>query len=218
MASTENPMSGQESLQIIQQMIQAAKREQKDDGKGWILWGWLLFAASIGTIFSLQYRWLPTFFFWNAFGLASILLGIFAASKVIFFNRKHPEVRTYTLEIFRKLNIGFFISLFFIILAANLGIHPIRSFPLLMSLYGFWILIYGALLNFRPSMIGAYIMWALAFAALFLPRVIDTPVNDQSKIFMWVMVLHALGVLCGYIIPGHIANNEFRKLARKSKN
>jgi MFS family permease len=214
----ENEMTQQESLQIIQQMIQSAKQEQKDDGKGWIIWGWMLFIASVATIPNLVYKWLPTFFFWNAFGAASIVLGIFAAGKVIFF-RKNKPVKTYTHDIFRKLNAGFFVSLMFIIIATNIGISPIIGFPLMMSLYGFWILIYGSMLNFKPSIIGAYIMWALAFIALFIPRIVDSPVDDQTKLFMWVMALHALGILCGYIIPGHIAKSEFKKVsARQSTN
>ncbi len=210
MLREEKPLSGHDSLLIIQQMIDTAKQEQKGDGMGWILWGWLLLAASIGTILNLQYQWLSTFFFWNAFGLAAVFLGIFAAGKVIFF-KKTDGVKTYTSEIFKKLNVGFFISLLFIIVATNVGVSPLRGFPLMMSLYGFWSLIHGALLNFKPSIIGAYIMWVLAFVALFIPRIIEAPVNDQSYLFTWVMVLHALGVICCYLIPGHLANNEFRK-------
>jgi hypothetical protein len=63
-------------------------------------------------------------------------------------------------------------------------------------------LIYGAVLNFKPSIIGAYITWAFAFASLFVDR------------FDYTMLLHAAAVLCGYIIPGHIANREFNKVKR----
>jgi len=66
-------------------------------------------------------------------------------------------------------------------------------------------LIYGTALNFRPSVIGAYVSWAIGFAALFM------------KTFEHVMMLHGLAVLAGYIIPGHIAYNEFKKLKRKEK-
>lgn len=38
-------LTSEESLLIIQQMISTAKKERKDDGKGWIVWGWLLLAA-----------------------------------------------------------------------------------------------------------------------------------------------------------------------------
>ena len=75
------------------------------------------------------------------------------------------------------------------------------GFAILMSTYAFWVLIYGAALNFRPSIVGAYIIWAIAFIALFI------------KSLEWIMLLHALAVLMGYIVPGHLANKEFKKKA-----
>ena len=59
----EKKLSEQESLLIIQQMIQTAKQEQKDDGKGWILWGWLLFAVSVFTFINLKTQWFSNYFF-----------------------------------------------------------------------------------------------------------------------------------------------------------
>jgi MFS family permease len=201
----EKRISEQESLLIIQQMIHAAKAEQKDDGKGWILWGWLLFFASIFTYLNLKFNWVSTFFFWNVFGVITLLLISYEIARFYLFKRKE-KVRTYTKDLFEKLNIGFFFSLMLIILSMNLGISPLKGFGLLLGLYGFWILIYGAVLNFKPSIIGAYITWAFAFATLF--------VNE----FEWTMILHAAAVLCGYIIPGHIAYREFNKVNQEAKN
>ncbi len=202
----DEKMTEQESLQIIQQMIQTAKLEQKDDGKGWIIWGWLIFLASIFTYLNLQFEWVSTFFFWNVFGVFTLVLLAYEIIKDFVVKRKE-RVRTYTNDLFKKLNIGFAISLFLIIFSMNLSegslvVHPIKGFALLLGLYGFWILIYGAVLNFKPSIFGAYITWAFAFASLF--------VNS----FEWTMLLHAAAVLCGYIIPGHIANKEFNKEKR----
>jgi hypothetical protein len=192
-------MTEQESLQIIQQMIQTAKNEQKDDGKGWIIWGWLIFLASVFTFINLKYEWLSVFFFWNVFGIFTlVLLGYETVQHLL--KRRKEKVRTYTKDLFDKLNIGFVISLMLIILSMNLGVDPKKGFALLLGLYGFWILIYGAVLNFKPSIIGAYITWALAFASLFV------------KSFEYTMLLHAIAVLCGYIIPGYMANKEFNKI------
>lgn len=202
----EKEMNEHESLLIIQQMIDTAKQEQKDDGKGWIIWGWMLFLSSILTVLNLRFNWFQTFFFWNIFGFVTLaaLLYETIASLV---KRSRQKVKTYTREIFEKLNKGFFISLMFIIVAMNIGISPMKGFPLLMSLYAFWILIYASILNFKPSMIGAYAMWAIAFIALFV------------KTFEQVMLLHSAGVLCGYIIPGYIANKKFKEVVeRKSTN
>lgn len=195
----EKQISGQESLMLIQQMIDTAKKEQKDDGRGWIIWGWMLFLASLLTIFNMRFHWFQPFFFWNVFGIITILTMTYESVQNLFI-RKRERVRTYTKDLFQKLNWGFFISLMFIIVAINVGISPLYGFPLLINLYAFWILIYGSALNFKPSVIASFITWVLGFAALF------------CKNFETVMLLHALAVLAGYIIPGHIANREFKKL------
>jgi hypothetical protein len=207
----EKQLTEQESLSIIRQMINSAKKEQKDDGRGWIIWGWMLFFTSVLTLLNMRFDWYQTFIFWNVFGIITIVYFIYETIKFFFF-KKTEKVRTYTGDLLAKLNIGFFISLMFIIISINVGARIMDNiatvnigFSLLISLYAFWILIYGTALNFKPSIIGAYVSWAIGLVALFL--------NDFEK----VMALHALAVLCGYIIPGHIANREFNKLHSKDK-
>jgi hypothetical protein len=194
----DKALSEQESFRLIEQMISTAKKEQRDDGKGWIVWGWMIFLASVFTCINLHAKWFSPFFFWNGFGFVAIAIGLFETIKHFFF-KKAESVRTYTKDIHQKLNTGFFISLLLIILSMNLGVDPTKGFALLLGLYGFWILIYGTILNFRPSILGAYLTWAFAFASLFV------------KSFEYTMLLHAAAVLCGYIIPGHLANREFNK-------
>ena len=194
----ERKISEAESLLLIQQMIATAKAEQKDDGKGWIVWGWLLFLASIFTYLNQLFDWVNTFFFWNLFGLATLVLIGYEIYQ-FFFGKKKLRVKTYTNDLFQKLNVGFFISLMLIIVSINVGVSPLKGFALLLGLYGFWILIYGAVLNFKPSIIGAYITWGFAFASLFV------------KQFEYTMLLHAAAVLCGYSIPGHLAHAAFKK-------
>jgi len=192
-------LTSEESLQLIQQMIQIAKQEQKDDGKGWILWGWLLFAASVFTFINVRLRWVSTYFFWNAFGIVTICFLIYGTGRY-FFSKKTKGTKTYTGDLLHKLNIGFCISIIFITVAINIGIlSPMVAFPLLVNIYGFRILIHGATLNFKPFVVGAYVAWLFGLIGLFV------------KTFDWIMLTHAAAVLCGYIIPGHIANNEFKK-------
>lgn len=213
----EKQLTETEGLLLIQQMIGMAKKEQKDDGKGWILWGWLLFLASILTVLNLHTRWFNTFFFWNLFGFATLLIfGYDLVTKYVL--KRTTKVKTYTGDLLSRLNAGFFISLLFIIVAINVGSRVIIKrygmqdmtfvnigFALLINLYAFWILVYGTALNFRPSVVGAYITWALGFVALF------------AGDFEQVMILQALAVLAGYIIPGHLANREFHKEQRAVK-
>ena len=203
-------ISEKESLFIIEQMIATAKQEQKDDGKGWILWGWLLFATSILTYVNLYFNWFSESFFWNIFGIISIIILGYASIRYFFF-KKVRRVKTYTRDLFEKLNIGFFIFITFIILSMNMGVGPVKGFALLIALYGFWVLIYGTALNFRPSIIAAFITWAIGLVALIIHKL----ENSTEEQFKWIMILHAMAVLCGYIIPGHMANKEFKKINRK---
>ncbi len=213
----EKNISELESFSLIQQMIQTAKKEQRDSGIGWIVWGWMLFLASILSVVNIHFSWVQMFFFWNAFGIVTLVYFLFKITRFFFF-RKKSRVKTYTADLFNKLNAGFFISLIFVILSINIASRALYSkygayeitpvnigFALLINLYAFWVLIYGTALNFRPSIIGAYCTWAVGITALFM------------KTFEQVMLLHALAVLIGYIIPGHIAYKEFKKLNRKDK-
>src|SRR5688572_13605742 len=95
----EKQISGHESLLIIQQMINTAKKEQKDDGKSWIIWGWLLFVASIFTWINLYTKWVSVFFFWTGVGLITLLIGMIEVVRDNFF-RKRKKVRTYTKDLF----------------------------------------------------------------------------------------------------------------------
>ena len=132
--STDN-LSGEQSLQIIQDMIRSAKQEQKDNGMGWIIWGWMLFLASALTVLNLHIKLMQTFFFWNIFGSATIVMLIVSAIRNN--QKKIHRVTTYTKEVFDKLNIGFTMTLMVIIVAMNVSIGPISGFALLTALYGF---------------------------------------------------------------------------------
>jgi len=209
----EKNLSEQESLQIIQQMIQTAKQEQKDDGVGWIIWGWLLFFASIFTWLNIQYHWFSEIaLFWDAVGICVVLYWVYRMINY-FSGRSREKVKTYTADLFAKLNSGFFIFLLLIIFSMNIPVHgvpPAKGFTLLIGLYGFWMLVYGTALNFKPSIIAAYITWVIAFAGLFIYKIEPTERGE----FQLVMLIHALAALIGYIIPGHLANKEFKKLKK----
>lgn len=43
----KNDFTQKESLALIEQMIGAARNEHRENGMGWLIWGWLLFIASI---------------------------------------------------------------------------------------------------------------------------------------------------------------------------
>ena len=193
------PFSEQASIRLIHEMISLAKQEQQEDGSGWILWGWLLLVVSICSYLNQALGWaFYPYFFWIAFGILSSGYFIFLIIRFTFL-KKRKGTKTYTTDLIQKLNLAFMVSVAFIVLALNLGsIGVVPGFALLINLYGIRTLIQGAALGSRPFVIGAWLCWALGFVGLFAQR------YDQ------IMLIHAAAVLCGYIIPGHLANYSFK--------
>src|SRR5438309_1862027 len=124
----DKQLTEQDSLMLIRQMISTAKKEQVDNGSGWIIWGWMIFGASFFSFLNMRLHWhLNQYLFWNGFGVLTIVFLIFRVIRY-FFLKKKSRVVTYTSDLFSKLNIGFTISLFFIITAINVGTRLIAHY------------------------------------------------------------------------------------------
>ena len=196
----ENKPTGMESLMIIEQMISRAKDEEKDSGKGWIIWGWMLIAASIGHYVMIISGIRGSGRIWIVFGVIGLLL----MGYTIYRRHTRPgivAVRTYTGELVNKIGDAFFISLIVSVVGATTtgqfttGVN----FGYLLLLYAFWLYIHGAAFRFDAMKYGAYVNWLGAIS-----------------IFIWyrelgrhVLLVHALCVFLGYIIPGYIAQRKF---------
>ena len=191
----ERKMTEQESFHLIQQMIQVAKEDHRENGAGWLIWGWLLFIASVSSAI-LSYLQIRGYITW-------IWTGILAVGMVIYFifhilKRRNEKVKTYVQELLDRLGNGFFISLF-VIVAASFIVKASYGFGYYYILYAFWMYIHGSAIRFRPLIIGAYVNWVAAIAIFLL--------QDIGQI----MIVSAIAVLIGYLIPGYMLQAEYRK-------
>jgi hypothetical protein len=189
----ENKLTNTESLQIIELMINRAKSEEKDSGKGWIIWGWLLFIASMTHYVMNMFDFNEGRKVWLVFGVAGIILMMYSVYRKRFLNGDQP-VRTYTGELVDRIGDAFFISLMVTVIGAN-------ATGAFSSGVNFGLYIHGAAFRFQPMKYGAYINWAGAII-----------------IFLWykelgrnILLIHAACVALGYIIPGYMAQKKFGK-------
>lgn len=196
----EKKLSGEESLLLIRQMIQVAKDEHREKGDGWLIWGWLLFMASVSSAI-LSYAKLGRYVGWVWLGMLAVGLMVYAIGHLR--HQSKEKVQTYVQELLNKIERGFFISLFAIIAAAYLSDSNF-SFGYFYILYGFWMYIHGSAIRFKPLIVGAWVNWAAAIA-IFL-----------TKDFQYDMMISALAVLVGYLIPGYMLRAEFRKKMQSS--
>ncbi|MDN4166835.1 hypothetical protein QWY31_15090 [Cytophagales bacterium LB-30] len=179
------PLRQEESLRIIQQMIETSKNSLRDDGTLYLLWGWLVFLSSIGHYALMAHTsYAHPYMVWLSMPLAGIFTGIYVARM----SRK-ARVRTLVDEFMMYLWTAFIISMISLMwLMPKIGYA--KTFPLVMILYAIGTFVSGGALRFKPLMVGGALNWAIALFAFYRP-------------FQEQLLLLALAVACSYIIPGH---------------
>jgi len=193
--ANEQELSNEKSLEIIHQMISRAKTNITDNGIGWLLWGSLIFLASLATYFLVLFEYHNLFIAWNIFGLISVFLLLYQFTR----RKSAKPVRTYVDDVLRWVDIGFTISLFVIIISMNVLKNVNSGFGYLLMLYAFLMLIQGGTLKFRPLLIGAAVNWVGAIAVF---------INSDFK---YDMLISAAAVFIGYIIPGLLLRSKYNK-------
>ena len=133
----ERKISEQESLNLIQQMIQVARSDHREKGDGWLIWGWLLFIASVSSAV-LAYLQIKGVISWIWIGVLVVGMIIYVLFHVM--DKRKENVRTYVQELLDRLGTGFFISLFVIVAAGfinktNIGLDIIISCMLSGCIY-----------------------------------------------------------------------------------
>lgn len=110
---------------------------------------------------------------------------------------KQQRVQSYINEMMKYVLIAFLVSIFFVL--ASMSKLGLATYPMVMLIYGMWLFISGGALKFKPLIIGGIINWILAIAALFV-------------MFQTQLIILAAAVLLGYIIPGHMLRQKFKKI------
>lgn len=190
----EENFSREESFNIIAKMISQAKNEYSDRGDGWLLWGWLLFAAStVSAVLNhlTLSKYIP--WVWDAMGILVLIYFIYGITR-----KKVKKVKTYVEEMLDRCGTGFFLSLITMIIASATQKNDF-SFGYYFIIYAFWMYIYGSAIKFKPLIVGAFVNWA-ASIAIFL-------IDD----FTYGMIVSAMAVLIGYLIPGYMLRNQYKK-------
>ncbi|MCU0433933.1 MAG: hypothetical protein MUC87_10805 [Bacteroidia bacterium] len=191
----DEPISEQESVKLIRTMLERTQHQVKDNGVFYLLWGWLVFlAATLNYILwmalgPVQIAFLPWAVFMTLGGVATSII----SSKM---KRARPAVTTYTQELLNKLVIAYLASLFIILFFGIWKVGWENTYPFVMVIYGIWLFVSGSALRFRWLVAGGIFSWCMAVLSFFVPS------PHQ-------LLVLALAVLGGFIIPGHLLRNKF---------
>ncbi len=196
--NSEEQFSPQQSLVVIQRMIETAKNQFSENGHLYLLWGWVVFICSVAqflmlSVFHYKYHYMVWMLTWLAFIYQMIYLVK---------EKRREKVKTYTDSIIGFVWIAFVILmlLFGILFGLELGNNYYKMMsPGFLALYGMPTFLSGIILKFRPLIIGGIGCWLLSIGTL------DTP-YDYQLLFLSVAMIIA------WIIPGYLLRAKYKKV------
>jgi hypothetical protein len=189
----EQPFNEQNSLQLIESMINKAKNNFSESGTLYLLWGFVIFICSLVQFISIH------FFKSENGNYIWFLTWLVAIYQVIFISRKEKKekVKTYTADIIKYVWICFITCLFLLIFILIKQKSFISINPAILVLYGVPTFLSGTILKFRSLITGGIICWILAIGSIFVPY-------DLQLLFI------SAAVVAAWIIPGFLLRKKFK--------
>ena len=195
--NAEEQFSPQESLAMIQKMIETAKNQFSENGHLYLLWGWLVFFCSAAqfmmlSIFHYQYHYMVWMLTWIAF-----IYQMFYLIK----RKRRERIKTYADKIIGFVWIVFVILMFLFVFlfGSQLGDNYYKMMsPNFLALYGMPTFLCGIILRFKPLIIGGICCWLLSIAALYTP-------------FDYQLLLLSAAMIMAWIIPGYMLRAKYKK-------
>jgi hypothetical protein len=186
MLPEERTLLPQESLALIAEAIRKTKENFRENSKFFLLWGWLITAASIAFFLLRQYT--DTRFFFLPFPVL-VVIGI--VTTLLWYRQ---EMRATSTESY----MGYFLSRLWLIEGISFIVVVFVSVsrgwsPFLFTLVvaGVGTLVSGLAMKFKPLVWGGVLFFAAAVAGVYLPDA-ELP------------LLNGVAMIGGYLIPGYL--------------
>ena len=179
--------SAEQSLHLIQSMIEKAKQDVANNSFYLLLWGWLIFTAALLNFGLMRFtNFEQPYLAWNLVWIgviASIIKGIKDSKKIV--------VKTFVGETMKFFGISQ--AILYTGLAFFFGKYDLWhiSFPLYTLVYAVTCFFMGALMQFPLLKWTGLLCLPVMVIAVFVS-------------FEWQLLLLALAILMSYIIPGHV--------------
>jgi hypothetical protein len=218
----ENKLSGQESLQIITEMIQKVKGSFNENGSSAILWGAVVAFCGLVSFAQAQFNFSIGFDVWLL-----IMVAVIPQLYIVFKEKKKNLVKTYQQAATDDIWLVYGISIVALVLYQNIvpgasdtilhkeGIQllqkntttgEIKDFhyyvpgisSIYLIIYAFPTIATGLVCKFRPMIYGALICYVLFIISLYVE-------------FKYDMLLMGLAGIFNWLIPGFILRQRYIK-------
>ncbi len=218
----DQPISEQQSLQLITEMIQKVKKDVHERGTSSILWGSVIGLCGLLAFAERQWDFYLDFDVW-LLALVAIVPQVFISIR----EARQRTVVTHTQAAMNNVWLVYGISIFALMFYFNTvpqvtdrlllqdgrqvmerepltGIEtPFRYFiasssSLLLLLYAIPTLVTGLTYRFKPMIVGAVLCYCFFVASLFTDTRLD-------------MLFNGLAAICNWLIPGLILRSRYKK-------
>lgn len=187
--------SPEQSLQLINTMINDVKQGLKDNGFFFLLWGWLVFIAAITHFVLLKMEIEYAYYSWTILmPLGGIVSAIYGFTQM---KKQKKRAKTFVDRAMSYVWMAFGFSLI-IILTSGVKLGADKVYPFILVLYGIGTFITGGIIKMKLLVVGGIICWILAVVAFYVTFDIQ-------------LLLLAASIAAAYIVPGHVLNSNYRK-------
>jgi len=197
METTENDFSPQQSLALIESMINRAKDKFAEDGSMYLFWGWLVFTCSLFQFILLHILEYPKHYLVWLATLPAFVYQFFYIRK----KRKQQTVTTYADYIIGYIWLTFCVVMLligFLIGFLTGGDYYYHIIPLLLAVYGVPVFLTGIIVRFRPLVTGGIACWVLCIASTFI------------KNYDYQFLMLPAAMLAAWIIPGYRLRAKYK--------
>lgn len=189
METNEKVLTGDESLQIISEMINRTKVNIRQGSFHLLFWGWLIFFCSLGEyllvrLTDLRDPWL----IWLL-----VIPGVFVSLIYGYIKGKSSPFHTYADMLYMWTWMGFMIAAIVLFIIISDRIESVA--PFILTLAGIPTFISGFIIRFRPLIAGGLSFWALALVSYFAGPV-AAPLAVPAA------------MLTGYLLPGYLLKRK----------
>lgn len=191
METNEKELTQEESLRIIHEMISAAKNDVKADSFIFLLWGWLVFVASISqfilVVMENEYNSVP----WMLMPIGGVITAVYSIRR-----GKKDKTKTNVTESLKYTWIAFGAAMLIIMFFNSMDMYQVL--PCIMVLYGMGLFLSGGAIKFKPLIFGGIFCWICAIAGFEIQNI-------------YQLLILATAVFGGYIIPGYLLQMNNKK-------
>jgi cbb3-type cytochrome oxidase subunit 3 len=191
MTPEEKAFNEQESLALIQEMINKAKNSFVENGIGPLVWGSLVTFCSLFRFCEIQFG------FSVGFDIFYLLFIAFAVQMYYAFRPKRKQVKSYDATAISAVWTTFAVCMLMTVhynIASRSG-----HVEVFLMLYGVPTYVTGRIKKFKPMIIGGIICWICSILSNYTPGKID-------------LLLLSISAAAAWLVPGIILRRKYLKL------